>query len=120
VQPAASGFPDDQRIAIALLELIGFECTNRCFDVLWAAPGLRAIRDVPRCAHFVHDGLGHILVAFRELIEDGLQQVNSLLTRRLRVAFEGPPGRSDGLVDVRRRAEADASADFLRSRVDHV
>jgi hypothetical protein len=42
-------------------------------DVLRAAAGLGTLRQAPGSAHFVHDCFGYLIVALRELCQNGFQ-----------------------------------------------
>ena len=56
----------------------------------------------------------------RELLENGLQQLDALLARRTGIGFEGPAGCGHGLVDVGGGAETDTAVHFFGGRIDNV
>src|SRR5690606_26450369 len=83
-------------------------------------PGLRITREVKRCAHFVGDGAGDVLIALVVALEDALQERQALDMRRAREGLESRLCRGNRLVHVGRGADGYASEWLFRGRVDDV
>ena len=108
----------DARRAVHFLEREIAQGLERRLDVLRAAGRLFITGERPRGPHFFHDGRCNLVVPFRELIEDGRQEVHPLFATRRREGREGPRRRRDRAVDVGLAAQADVPHHGLRRRID--
>ena len=65
-------------------------------------------------------GFGDFVEAFQIFVENGLQQIDSLIAGSLGVGFEGPFRSSDSNIDIGSRSKADSSAHFFGRRINDV
>ena len=71
-------------------------------------------------AHFLADGIGHVVVVFLVSGDATLQQVDTLLPRAEAVALERRLGCRNSTVDVVFGAQGNLCTDFLSGRIDNV